>query len=80
MPGLWTNPHIDRFAEAKAIIEDMGLRETTIVSIGRLADTGLTAPEIIAQAWDLDDVAARYAKVLDTYQEMDPKSGDGDGD
>jgi phenylacetic acid degradation operon negative regulatory protein len=41
MPGLWTNPHIDRFPEAKAIIEDLGLRDTTIMSIGRLADTGL---------------------------------------
>jgi phenylacetic acid degradation operon negative regulatory protein len=28
MPGLWTNPHSDRFAEAKVIIEDLGLRAT----------------------------------------------------
>jgi phenylacetic acid degradation operon negative regulatory protein len=76
MPGLWTSPHIDRFAEAKAIIEELGLRETTIMSIGRLADTGLTVPEIIARAWSLDDVAARYAKLLDTFQEMEPAPGD----
>ena len=76
MPGLWTNPHIDRIAEAEAIIEELDLRETTIISIGRLATTGLTAAEIIAQAWNLDDVAARYAKLLDTYQDMEPRPGD----
>ena len=76
MPGLWTSPNIDRFAEAKAIIEDLGLRETTIMSIGRLADAGLTAPEIIAQAWNLDDVAARYTTLLNTYQGMEPAFGD----
>ena len=76
MPGLWTNPHSDRVAEANAIIEDLGLRETTIMSIGRLADTGLTAPEIIAQAWNLGDVAARYTTLLATYQDMEPAPGD----
>jgi phenylacetic acid degradation operon negative regulatory protein len=76
MPGLWTNPHLDRLTETKAIIEDLGLRETTIVSIGRLAETGLTAPEIIARAWNLDHVASRYATLLDTYQHMEPEPGD----
>jgi phenylacetic acid degradation operon negative regulatory protein len=75
-PGLWTCPHVDRLDEAKAVIEGLGLRESTIVSIGRLADMGLTAPEIIAKAWTLDDVASRYAKLLDTYESMDPGPGD----
>lgn len=74
--GLWTSPHVDRLAETKAIIEELGLQESTIVSIGRLADMGLTAPEIIARAWNLDQVAARYANLLDTYQDMAPAPGD----
>jgi phenylacetic acid degradation operon negative regulatory protein len=37
---------------------------------------GLTAPEIIARAWSLDEVAARYATLLDTYEGMEPEPGD----
>jgi phenylacetic acid degradation operon negative regulatory protein len=75
-PGLWANPHVDRMGEVKTVIEELGLRESAIVSIGQLADAGLTATEIIARAWNLDDVAARYAKLLDTYAGMEPEPGD----
>jgi phenylacetic acid degradation operon negative regulatory protein len=75
-PGLWTSPHVDRLDEAKAVIEELGLRDSTITFVGRLTDIGLTAPEIIVRAWSLDDVAARYAKLLDTYQGLEPEPGD----
>jgi PaaX-like protein C-terminal domain len=75
-PGLWTCPHVDRLDEAKAVIEELGLRDSTITAVGRLAEIGLTASEIIARAWTLDDVAARYAKLLDTYEAMEPAPGD----
>jgi phenylacetic acid degradation operon negative regulatory protein len=76
MPGLWANPHVDRFDEVKAIIDELGLRDTTILSIGRLADCGLTAQEIIERSWNLDEVAAQYGQLLKTYQDMDPRPGD----
>jgi phenylacetic acid degradation operon negative regulatory protein len=75
-PGLWTCPHVDRLDEAKAVIEELGLRDSTITAVGQLAGIGLTVPEIIAQAWSLDDVAARYATLLDTYEGMEPGPGD----
>jgi len=75
-PGLWTCPHVERLDEAKAVIEELGLRDSTITAVGRLADMGLTVPEIIARAWSLDDVAARYAKLLDTYEGLEPEAGD----
>ncbi len=75
-PGLWTNPHVDRLDETRAIIEELGLRDSSIVSIGRLTDAGLTAPEIIERAWNLDGVADRYAKLLDTYEGLEPEPGD----
>lgn len=76
MPGLWANPHVDRIDELKAIIEELGLRETSIISIGRLADYGLTAPEIIERAWSLDEVAEQYRLLLNTYGDMEPEPGD----
>jgi phenylacetic acid degradation operon negative regulatory protein len=75
-PGLWTCPHVDRLDEAKAVIEELGLRDSTITAVGRLADMGLTASEIIARAWTLDAVAARYSKLLDTYEALEPAPGD----
>jgi phenylacetic acid degradation operon negative regulatory protein len=75
-PGLWTCPHVDRLNEAKAVIDELGLRESTITAVGRLADMGLTATEIIARAWTLDTVAARYATLLDTYEGREPEPGD----
>ncbi|WP_028935209.1 hypothetical protein [Pseudonocardia spinosispora] len=69
-PGPWTSPHVDRFDETRGIIEDLDLTGSTIVAIGRLASAGLAVPQIIARGWRLDEVAERYAKLLDTYQVM----------
>jgi phenylacetic acid degradation operon negative regulatory protein len=76
MPGLWATPHVERLDEAKAIIDELGLRELSIVSIGRLAGTGLAAPEIIAQAWDLKQVARRYTQLLEKFEDLTPDPGD----
>ena len=75
-PGLWASPHVDRLEETRGIIEELGLREMTIAFIGRLAHVGLADREIVERAWDLDDVAARYQKLLDTYQDLEPEPGD----
>jgi phenylacetic acid degradation operon negative regulatory protein len=75
-PGLWASPHVDRLEETREIIHELGLREMTIAFIGRLADVGLTDHEIVQRAWNPDDVAARYAKLLDNYQGVEPEPGD----
>jgi phenylacetic acid degradation operon negative regulatory protein len=75
-PGLWASPHVDRLEETRGIVEELGLRELTIAFIGRLAHVGLADHEIVERAWDLDDVAARYQKLLDTYEDLEPEPGD----
>jgi phenylacetic acid degradation operon negative regulatory protein len=44
--------------------------------VGTLAEVGLTDHEIVRKAWNLDDVAARYAKLLDTFEDVEPEPGD----
>jgi phenylacetic acid degradation operon negative regulatory protein len=75
-PGLWTSPHTDRADELSTIIDQLNLREFTVVAIGQLAAMGLTAPEIIARAWNLEDIAARYTQLLHTYETLEPEPGD----
>jgi phenylacetic acid degradation operon negative regulatory protein len=75
-PGLWANPHLDRLEETRKIIRDLGLRDTTIAFVGSPVEVGLTDHEIVARAWNLDAVAARYAEVLDAFENADPAPGD----
>jgi phenylacetic acid degradation operon negative regulatory protein len=75
-PGLWVSPHVDREAEVAAVIDELGLRESTMMVIGRLACAGLTEREILARAWDLEEVSARYATLIETYENRRPEPGD----
>lgn len=75
-PGLWISPHVDRLDETRAVIDELGLRELTSVFVGRLADVGLTEMELLARAWDLETIAARYAALLHAYADMRPEPGD----
>lgn len=75
-PGLWASPHVDRLEETRQVIQELDLRESTMAFVGTLAEVGLTDHEIVRKAWNLDDVAARYAKLLDTFEDVEPEPGD----
>ena len=75
-PGLWVSPHVDREDEVAAVIDELGLRESTMMVVGRLASAGLTEREIVTRAWDLDGVRARYATLIETYENRRPGPGD----
>lgn len=75
-PGLWASPHVDRLDEVRAIVQELGLDSCTISFIGRLAQVGLSDREIVARAWNLEDVATRYTALLDTYGDLRPEPGD----
>jgi phenylacetic acid degradation operon negative regulatory protein len=75
-PGLWVSPHTDRLPEISAVVAELGLEHSTIAFIARIAPAGLAQAEIISRAWNLDEVAARYAALLETYQDIEPSPGD----
>lgn len=75
-PGLWASPHADRVEELRELIEDLGLHDHAITFIGQTLGVGITDPEIIERAWDLNHLAARYEKFLATFENLSPKPGD----
>jgi phenylacetic acid degradation operon negative regulatory protein len=76
MPGLWASPHVDRADEVREVIDELGLRDSTIGFIGGTFSAGLSDAEIVRRAWDLDQVAARYQELIDTFEDLDPRPGD----
>lgn len=76
MPGCWASPHVERAAEVQRVIRDLGLEDSTIGFVGRTWNIGLTDHEIVRRAWDLDEVADRYEKLLSTFEDLEPAPGD----
>ena len=75
-PGVWLSPHPERQAGAQQIIDDLGLRESTLAFVGSLAPMGLREDEIVARAWDLDGVRAQYEQLIIRYSGLRPLPGD----
>ncbi len=75
-PGLWASPHVDRVEELRTLIDDLGLRESTITFIGGTLGVGITDSEIVARAWDLEAIAERYEQLIDRFAELKPAPGD----
>ena len=72
-PGVWVSANPDREAEAKQILADLGLVEGLFSFIGPFAGIG-SPTELVAKAWDLDEVAARYRLFIDAVTATDPRS------
>ena len=75
-PGVWLTPHPGRQAGAQQIIDDLGLRESTLAFVGSLTPMGLREDEIVARAWDLDGVRAQYEQLIIRYSGRRPLPGD----
>jgi phenylacetic acid degradation operon negative regulatory protein len=75
-PGLWASPHADRVEELRRLIDELGLNDHTITFTGGTLGVGLSDAEIVARAWDLDEIAARYEKLIGTFANLDPAPGD----
>jgi phenylacetic acid degradation operon negative regulatory protein len=74
--GVWLNPHLDRADEAKSIIHDLDLQDSTIGFVGPSLSLGIAENEIVRRAWDLETVESRYEKLIERFVALDPDSGD----
>ena len=61
--GLAITPHADREPEALRILESLGLETHAVSLIARLGTIG-HAKRVIAEAWDLDELALRYKEFV----------------
>jgi phenylacetic acid degradation operon negative regulatory protein len=73
---VWLSPHRDRESRARRVIEELGLADSTLAFIGTASAVGLTEAAIVAQAWDLSDVATKYEQLLIRYSGLRPEAGD----
>jgi phenylacetic acid degradation operon negative regulatory protein len=67
MPGLWISAHHDRQAGVTAAVRRCGLEDCTVAFVGTAAGLGLPLDQLVAQAWDLDEVASRYRSLVSRF-------------
>lgn len=73
VPGQWITPHWERADEVAKIIRDLDLDDQAHMFIGA---PGPIADErrLVAQSWDLDELAADYRGFIDAFAGLNPRS------
>jgi phenylacetic acid degradation operon negative regulatory protein len=73
--GVWITPHPGAEADAKHILDELDL---SAQAMSFLANYGALGHErdMVASAWNLTEVAARYEAFIDEFRAMDPDSPD----
>ncbi|MFV2174945.1 PaaX family transcriptional regulator C-terminal domain-containing protein [Actinomadura sp. LOL_016] len=74
-PGLWISPHVSREAEAKQVVEGLGLEPVVFSFCGPFAGIG-SERGMVEQAWHLGDLAAAYEDFLGEFAGTRPESGE----
>jgi phenylacetic acid degradation operon negative regulatory protein len=74
-PGMWVSPHISREAEAKQVVERLGLDVAAFSFSGSYAGIG-SERTLVEQAWHLGDLAAEYENFIQEFAGLRPEPGD----
>jgi len=69
--GVWVSPDPAREAEAGRILDDLGLSATCLSFVASLGAIGARR-DLVAAAWDLRGVQARYAEFIAAFAPLDP--------
>ena len=64
--GLWVSPDATKAPLVRDVVEELGLQDRAFAWAGPVADTG-DERQLLAQAWDLDDVEHRYLEFLEEF-------------
>ncbi|MFI7637976.1 PaaX family transcriptional regulator C-terminal domain-containing protein [Nonomuraea sp. NPDC049400] len=75
VPGVWVSPHASREAEAKQVVEGLGLELSAYSFNGPYAGIG-SERTLVDQAWHLGDLAAQYQGFIQEFAGLRPKPGD----
>ncbi len=70
--GVWLTPHVEREAELRDAIRDAPAAGATsfVASLGALG----RAEDVVAAAWELDDVREHYEAFIDDFAAIRPSS------
>ena len=72
--GVWVSPDPGREAEARSILAGLGLADTAMSFLGSYGSVG-TQESVARQAWDLDEVSARYQDFIAAFADAAPATG-----
>jgi phenylacetic acid degradation operon negative regulatory protein len=74
--GVWLTPHVGREAELRDVIAAAPAAEATsfVASLGAFG----RAEDVVAAAWDLDDVRSAYETFISDFAAIRPSSGSGE--
>lgn len=75
MPGIWVSPHPAREAEARQVVEQLGLAAQAFSFTGPHAGIGAQR-SLVEQAWHLADLATRYRAFSDRFGRARPALGE----
>ncbi|MEU8244659.1 PaaX family transcriptional regulator C-terminal domain-containing protein [Nonomuraea sp. NPDC048916] len=75
IPGVWVSPHASREAEAKQVVESLGLDITAFSFSGPYAGVG-SERAMVEQAWHLGDLATAYTAFVQEFAGLRPSPGD----
>lgn len=73
-PGVWITPHVDRESEALGVVTDLEL-DGAMSFVGPYGAIG-DEVTMVARAWDLRDLGARYEAFIEEFASLDPQGGD----
>ncbi len=73
-PGVWVSPHASREAEAKQVVESLGLEAYSFN--GPYAGIGAERT-LVEQAWHLGELAGHYQDFIQRFAGMRPPPGEG---
>ena len=74
-PGVWVSPHLSREAEAKHVVEELGLDAAAFSFSGPFAGVG-SERAMVEQAWHLGDLAAAYEQFVRQFAGLRPRAAD----
>jgi phenylacetic acid degradation operon negative regulatory protein len=74
--GIAVSPHTDREPIANSILAGLELDGSAIVLLAE-AGSFVAAEEIIRRAWDLDELAGRYAAFVEEFARRQPRGPEG---
>jgi phenylacetic acid degradation operon negative regulatory protein len=74
-PGVWITPRPEAEADAKLILDELALAGQAMSFVASYGALG-AEPDMVAAAWDLNDVAARYRQFIDEFTPLRPTTPD----
>jgi phenylacetic acid degradation operon negative regulatory protein len=74
-PGVWISPHADAESDANQILADLALPTNAMSFVATYGALG-RQEDMVASAWDLAEVAQRYAGFIDEFASPDVSDAD----